>query len=254
MPWETAAARAESISRRPLQGVQERLHRVRPAALGGLEEAHVLQGVDDAALVPVLLAQVERLLPVGERAVVLTFEEEDVADVVVALGELLLVAQLAPDAEGLLVVPARLGVLPPSFVERPQVGGHVREALPIADGRVDLAGGAQVGLRLGEVAPEDPDASPVLQAHRGAALVADPLPDLGRLAVPRDRRVVFAETLMRHAPRVQHVRLPLLVSDLGHEGRGRAGGGRRSPGARRPPGSCSGRAGRRPARRSCRAR
>ena len=98
-------------------------------------------GQHDAGLVADLSVQVEGLPPVDERVVVLALQEEDVADVVVALGELLLVAQLPPDTQRLLVGLPCLGVLAAPLVEGAEVVPHVGDARPVADALVDLASG-----------------------------------------------------------------------------------------------------------------
>ena len=103
-------------------------------------------------------------------------------------------------------------------MERAEVARHVGKALAVADLRVDGARALEIGLGLGELPQEDPHARAVLEAHGGAAPVADRLADRHGIAVLRDRLRVVAEALVGDAHRVQHVALPLLVAELGHEG------------------------------------
>src|SRR5262245_16975825 len=137
--------------------------------------------MDHSALVAVLLTEVEGLPPVGERAVLVALDEEDIAHVVVALGKLLLVAEVAADPERLLVVLPRARVVSTALVERAEVVGHVGEALLVADRLVGLARRSEVRLGLGEAAHQDLDARAVLEAHRVASAIADTVAEGGRL-------------------------------------------------------------------------
>src|SRR5262245_51401744 len=169
--------------------------------------------MDDAALVSVLLPEVEGLPPVGERAVLVALNEEDVADVVVALGELLLVAEVAADLERLLVVLPRGRVVCATLVQRAEVVGHVGEALLVADRFVGLARRSQVGLGLVESSHQDLGARAVLEAHRGAPAVADALAERGGVSVLLGGLGVVAQALVCDAHGVEDVALALLVAE-----------------------------------------
>jgi len=87
---ETASAFVNSISG-PRQRAQERLHGLRPMALGGLQEAQALHGQDDAGLVADPPAQLQACCPVHQ-ALSWSLQEETYPPFVVTLRELLLVA------------------------------------------------------------------------------------------------------------------------------------------------------------------